>query len=458
MIGLTLYIAFLFALAALIFFILRQAASYFRSVQVLFAITFMSFWAVIFFDFIKIYLFKTEAVAYFTPKVAISSALILTIAAEQLALMLYRKERPKPSWKTFLSNKSCFVSALYKGYAILLMLLTWVLSPWEIQQMRNIWGELIYDAIFEPWYLVSLAIVLIAFIGYPCALFLRASRETKQKEIADVLNWYGAGWIGIGLTLIIFHGLLPTLNVQMVEISYLLSIVYFGVIAYAFRKTTILENLFKRMYATTYTTHPIDLSKHAEVFSKALGSTHRQIVGKNILLEIDPASNYERVVQDFATEALANAELVAVFTSKGSAVHSALSGRESVRFLFLTQSVSTPRVDASTNDILLPASNASLLLDALDKLLKARPEMNLSIVFDDLSNLVLLMGFEKVYGFVRYALEMLASENVTSLFLFNPMAHDLEVTSSLRSLFKSQARFRGDRLQVVRLPETLVKA
>ena len=458
MIGPILYIAFLSALAALIVFILRQAASYFRSVQVLFAITFMSFWAVIFFDFIKIYLFKTEAVAYFTPKVAISSALILTIAAEQLALMLYRKERPKLSWKTFLSNKSHFVSALYKGYVILLMLLTWVLSPWEIQQMRNIWGELIYDAIFEPWYLVSLAIVLIAFIGYPCALFLRASRETKQKEIADVLNWYGAGWIGIGLTLIIFHGLLPTLNVQMVEISYLLNIIYFGVIAYAFRKTTILENLFKRMYVTTYTTRPTDLSKHVKVFSKALGSTHRQIVGKNILLEIDPASNYERVVQDFATEALANAELVAVFTSKGSAVHSALSGRESVRFLFLTQSVSTPRVDASTNDVLLPVSNASLLLDALDKLLKARPEMNLSIVFDDLSNLVLLMGFEKVYGFVRYALEMLASENVTSLFLFNPMAHDLEVTSSLRSLFKSQVRFRGDRLQVVRLPEALVKA
>lgn len=264
--------------------------------------------------------------------------------------------------------------------------------------------------------------------------------------------------MGIAFTLIVFQGLIQIFNVEITEISHLFQIVFLGIIAYAFRKTTILESLFERMYATTYTTRPIDLSKHAEVFSKALGLTHGQIVGKNILLEIDPASDYENVVQDFVTEALANAELVAVFTSRGSAIHSALSGQESVRFLFLSQRVSAPKVDASTNDILLPVGNASLLLDAFDKVLKARPERNLRIVFDDLSNLVLLMGFEKTYGFMRYVLEMLVSENVTSLFLLNSMAHDLEVISSIRSLFESQVRFQGNRLQIVRVPQALLKA
>jgi len=458
MIALILYVGFLSALAAMIVFILRQAVSYFKSVQMLFVTAFLSYWTIVFSDCLKNHLFNTESVAYLIPKIGISAALIVAITVEHLALVLCRKERPKLSWKMFRSNKLYLVSTLYRGYIIFILFLTWVLGPWQIQQTQNTGGELYYDSIYETWYLVALAIVLLAFIAYPCMLFLKAGHKFKQTQLAGVLNWFGVGWIGIGLTLIIFHGLLPSLNVQMVEISHLLNLAFFGIMAYAFRKTTILESLFERLHTATYTTPPKDLNERAKVFSKALGLTHGQVIGKNILLEFDPTSNYEGVIEDFVDEALANAESVAVFTSKGSAIHSALRNRSNVKFLILTQSISTPQANASENKILLPANDSSLLLDALNKVLKACPERNSSIVFDNVSSLILLTGFEKAYGFLRYALELLTLENGTSLFLLDPGAHDIEIASGIRSLFNDQITYRKEELRVVKMLKPVLKA
>jgi len=457
MIAPILYIVFLSTLAAMIVFILRQAVSYFRSVKLLFTITFLSYWIVIFFSFIENYLVETESIVDFTTKIALSSALITAIAVEHLALVLRQKEHQKVSWKTLLSNKLYFVSAVYKGYVILLLVLAWILTPWQVQQMQKPWGDLAYNPVYEPWYLACLAIVVVAVIGYPCALFLRAGRKFKQTEIASVLNWFGVGWMGIASTLIVFQGLLQIFNVEITEISHLLQIVFLGIIAYAFRRTTSLEDLFERLYTSTYAPRPTGLTNNKKVFSKALKLTHQQIFGRNILLEFDPTSNYEKVVEDFIDEALANTDSVAVFTSKGSAVYSALSNRSDIKFLVLTQSVSTPQANASENKILLPANNSSLLLDALNKVLKAYPERNSMIVFDNLSSLVLLIGLKKTYGFLRYALELLAIENGTSLFLLDPKAHDFKVAPALRSLFSDQIAYGKKGLQIVKILEPVLK-
>jgi len=457
MITLILYIVFLSALAAMIIFILRQAVSYFRSVKVLFAITFLSYWILIFSSFIENYLVKTESIVNSTTKIAISSALITGIAVEHIALMLCQKERRKFSWKTLLSNRLYFVSALYKGYMISLLLLTWILTPWQVQQLQKPWGGLAYNPMYESWYLACLAIAVVALIGYPCVLFLRAGRKFRQTELASVLNWFGVGWMGIALILIVFQGLLQAFNVEITEVSHLFQIIFLGIIAYAFRKTAILESLFERLN-TTYAPYPTDLIKDREVFSETLGLTHEQMVGKNILLEFDPTSDYERVIDDFVDEALANDESVAVFTSKGSAIYSALSNKGNVKFLILTQRISTPQPNASENKILLPANDSSLLLDALDKVLKAYPEKNSNIVFDNLSGLILLNGFEKTYGFLRYALELLTLENGASLFLLDPRAHDVNVASAFRILFNNQIVYGKEGLRIVKMPKPVLKA
>jgi len=185
-------------------------------------------------------------------------------------------------------------------------------------------------------------------------------------------------------------------------------------------------------------------------FSKTFGLNHQQMVGRRILLEFDPASHYEKVLRDFATEALVNLEPIIIFTRRGSAIHSSLRERKTVKFFCLTQQVSAPK-EFSENEMLLPSNDTSLMLDVFDKTLKAHPEGVVNVVFDSLSDLVLSVGFEKTYRFMRYAVEMLASPRNTVLFLLNQNAHDPKVASSLRGLFSDQVFFGKEGIQTVKL-------
>lgn len=625
MIELIFYIAVLLALGALTVFLLRQKGSYFRSVQILFVIGFLSIASMAHFDLIKNFLVRSEGVVLFTSIGGISAVLIAAIAVEHAALTLFKRSREKVPSKTFFREKLNVLSAIYKGYTTTILIISWVFTPWQTQRVRNFWGEMVYIPIMEWWYLVSLTIVLVAFIAYPCTLFYLASRKYRERKVVSALRWLGLCWAGVSVVVMTYHGYLRSLEVETVSIGYLFQLFFFSIIAYFFKRTNILEGFFETLHPSvpfsggesvlfTYTSetdkmnqfstliwegltsgnrviykypdnedkavrkklkeqgidiekrekdgslilttlsqfyfsdgvfngekavkslkelkadslkkgytqlidfvdlgdfsflegegdkyieylndkrwktyidehvielfainsekinkellsqltnlqmhvplrsiHPIDLITQTDTFSKALELTHRQITGRHILLDFDPSSNYEKIIGNFATEALANAEQVALFTHKGSAIYSVLSNKKALKIILLTQSISVPQVDAQMNAILLPANNTPLLLDALDKTLKSLPHSNLNIIFDSLSSLILSVGSQKTYQFVRYALDMLASTNSTALFLFNPDAHDQRVTSGLRSLFSNHISYRKEGLQVVKLSES----
>jgi len=195
------------------------------------------------------------------------------------------------------------------------------------------------------------------------------------------------------------------------------------------------------------------VQQHA--FSKTFGLNHQQMVGRRVLLEFDPASHYEKAIQNFANEALANLEPIVIFTRRGSTIHSSLREQKAVKFFCLTQQVSVPK-EFSENEMLLPSNDTSLMLDVFDKTLKAHPQGVVNVVFDSLSDLVLSVGFEKTYRFMRYAVEMLASPRNTVVFLLNQNAHDPKVASSLRGLFSDQISFGKEGIQTVKLSKVEV--
>ncbi|NIR87075.1 hypothetical protein GWO13_05660 [Candidatus Bathyarchaeota archaeon] len=197
--------------------------------------------------------------------------------------------------------------------------------------------------------------------------------------------------------------------------------------------------------------HLIDLLEHTDAFSKTLGLDHKQLVGKKLLFEFDPTSPYERVVRDFVTEAIANVETTVVFTPRGSPIHSALSQESNLRFFLLTQQVSAPKMGASATEMLLPANNSSLMLDAFEKLLNASAQGRVCLVFDSLSELIRSIGLEKTYKFVQYVLEMLYSERVTALFLLTSSAHDTKTSSTLRGMFEDQLVYGRKGIGIVKM-------
>jgi hypothetical protein len=192
-----------------------------------------------------------------------------------------------------------------------------------------------------------------------------------------------------------------------------------------------------------------DLIENMSLFSGSIGLDHARLIGRRILLEFDPVSDYEKVVDRLAKESIANVEPIFVFTSNASPLRRYLAKQPSIKFFLTSISTSIPK-SSSENTVLLPAKNAPLILDTLSKVLKTYADADVCFVFDILSELLTSIGREKTFIFLRHALDLLSSEKTTSLFLLNTGAHQTEVVSQLRTLFSNQLAYDKNGLEIVK--------
>ncbi len=193
----------------------------------------------------------------------------------------------------------------------------------------------------------------------------------------------------------------------------------------------------------------IDLFEHADAFSKRIDMPHQKLLGRKFLLEFDPTSNYEMIVVDFAKEAMANLEPTFVFTPSTSAIYASLAEQHSIKFFLMLASASTKEA-ISENEISLPANNTALMLDSFNKVLEVHTEENVVLIFDNLSRLIELVGFDQAYKFLLYMADMLSSERTTALFLLNKNAHEPQVVSRIRGLFHNLLTYEKDELKIVK--------
>lgn len=166
-------------------------------------------------------------------------------------------------------------------------------------------------------------------------------------------------------------------------------------------------------------------------FSKLLDIEHGKLRGKKILLEVDPRSDYEKAVLDFVTECVSHDEAVIVVTQQGSAVRKCLHGNRDVDLVDLE-----PRIKFSP-------------------FLNEHPEGPMNIVFDSLTDLVLMVKDGEasqswVYKFTQNSLQVLADSRITGLFLLNPAAHDSQSVASIRGIFNDQIAYDAQGVTVTR--------
>jgi hypothetical protein len=326
--------------------------------------------------------------------------------------------------------------------------------------------EFTLTSMYKPPYglpLVETILVLMAIMGaYPIYLFLHTARKTREKIIRVKSLLMGVGLFiaaiayAIEVTDAISYVYMPIYRPMIFVGAFFLCFGYLMPRQIERRivggTPTSYESVESIMEKFLMPTAAPKMPGYPHKFSKALGVNHTQMVGRKMLLEFDPVSNYEKCIRDFVSEALTNQEQVFVFTAKGSAIHSTLSGFKGVKFFCLTQQTSIPK-ELSENEVLLPSNDVSLILNVFDRMLKTQPNDVINIVFDSLSDLILSIGFEKTYQFAKYATEILASRRVIAIFLLNKVAHDIKVISSFRKLFSNQASFEKEGLRTVKLME-----
>ncbi len=177
------------------------------------------------------------------------------------------------------------------------------------------------------------------------------------------------------------------------------------------------------------------IGKSPDAFSKSFGITHQLMVGKTILLEVDPKSDYQNALLNFASEARNSGKALLVITGMNSTLYSAISGTESTKFLLT--SLKTSRIQqVNEKETILPAADLSVLLNAIERIQKTQEDKTTYLLLDNLSDIILTCGFEKSYRFTRLLLETISSSTTTALFVFNPAAHDPTISSSIRGLFQ----------------------
>jgi len=329
--------------------------------------------------------------------------------------------------------------------------------------------EFTLTSLYKAPYGLPLIEIIIASMSvmasFPIYLFLHGARVTEDRAIKIKSYLMSIGMVvassaySIEVTGAIPYIYMPVYRPMIFVGAF---VMYFSFISpkwleKKFIGTTPISDKLIKSFIEEFFIHEIAPSTGVQqcAFSKTFGLNHQQMMGKRILLEFDPASHYEKAIQNFATEALANLEPIVIFTRRGSNIHSSLREQKAVKFFCLTQQVSVPK-EFSESEMLLPSNDTSLMLDVFDKTLKAHPRGVVNVVFDSLSDLVLSVGFEKTYRFMRYAVEMLATPRNIVLFLLNQNAHDPKVASSLRGLFSDQVYFGKEGIQTVKLSKAEV--
>ncbi|HZD12848.1 MAG TPA: hypothetical protein VE177_04945, partial [Candidatus Binatus sp.] len=196
----------------------------------------------------------------------------------------------------------------------------------------------------------------------------------------------------------------------------------------------------------------LDLAETTEIFSRTLGLTRDQITGKKILFEYDPESDVDRILKTLVGETASNLEKTILFTRTDGVASSLGRNEPGLKVLLLTTRVSKMTLE-DDNLVLLPAYETSLILDSIDKTIRTYAAAPFTIIFDNITHMIFMIGQERTFNLVRQALELMPSESITAVFLLNIKAHDQKIISDFESLFDVEIQFKAG----ARIPEIRTK-
>jgi len=308
--------------------------------------------------------------------------------------------------------------------------------------VTNILGAQVVATEFDPQYLAMLLGILMIFLVYPSSLLILARRRTADKEVRRAFTILPIAWVGIGIDLLVFNGYLLNTGIDASAVGYLFAAAAFSATAATFRRATMLSAFFQPGISAAGIAPPVS------TFSGRLGSGPEAILGKVYLLEVNSSSNFEEPIKDLANELGANERVLFAFTAGGSPIHSALAGMANVRFFTMTRKVSYPKPGEGPDEILVPASDQSVLLNVLDKAITTNPVLKFGVLFDSVSDLILSSGLEVTYKFLKQANEMLSTHGVTAVFLMTAGAHSEREVNVVKSLYSNILVYESGRFTI----------
>ena len=188
------------------------------------------------------------------------------------------------------------------------------------------------------------------------------------------------------------------------------------------------------------------MSMH-DAFSESLKLNHEEFLGKRLLLEFDPRSNYEDAVVDLVHEALSYGESVIVFTQKGSNLHQRLTGQHHVHLILLVEGFITPK-HTRKDELLIYGQDLWMITETLRNMVRFE---KICLIYDNLTNMILSIGFQGTYSFIRFVAELMEGSKSISLFLLNSQAHKNTIVSFIEGQFSDHLIYDQKGFRAIKL-------
>ena len=230
----------------------------------------------------------------------------------------------------------------------------------------------------------------------------------------------------MGGNLFYFPGYLITPGDDLVGVGHIGISILIGVTALIFSRGSVLSTFYDPMVVDRSAPQGAEVVQALDVFAP-------------ILLMVDPAISFEKFLAKVARGKVAAGNLVYVFTSKGSPLHYAMTGMPGVRFYLMTDGVSYPGPTERSNELLVPQGDTAVILDLMDKTISTARRAAITIIFDSISDLVLYLGPETTYKFLKEGQQLIVPPNLTSIYLLTIGAQDERTLNLVKSLFRLHA-------------------
>jgi predicted transcriptional regulator len=197
------------------------------------------------------------------------------------------------------------------------------------------------------------------------------------------------------------------------------------------------------VYTREATDEALKLAKSYSIeLTKWSGTTGREgrwldatgLAGNSILLEVDTSSRYERAVKRIAEDFSSKGHTVYLFSWKGSPVYQALSGLTSVNLRTMSTDVSYSK-QVGKREYLIPQGDRAVLLQEMSRAAESAPSGKALIVFDSVSDMIVLQGVEQTYSFLRTASGLVSGGRATLACVLKRHSHDEKTESLVKGVF-----------------------
>ena len=273
------------------------------------------------------------------------------------------------------------------------------------------------------------------FLAYPTGLMLYVASKIGDERLRRALFGLGAGWAAVSAIYVASATYLWTSGLDTMALMYLANALIFYLVIRNFRQAASLSGFVQREAA------PLRASPQAEGGAGAdegggveVPGLALSLAGKKVLYEVDPTVPYEVTLRKTLEDLAWAGNAVFVITPRASPLHGALAQATGVKFFLTTSGVSYMKVADDSREVLIPQNATAIILDIADKTMQSR-KGGVAIVFDSVSEMLLMTGIEKTYKFLKQFLEILHEPRSTGLFLFIGKAHLPKDVNLLRGIF-----------------------